>query len=465
MELVNRQQQDSLESQWWVCVESAGHKKYAKIEHSYTLGSARTCQIPLHSRSVKPIEGVFHLLENGRYVFRKFSDRQSELIHSSLVFEWSALRVSFMSEQEFLAKNIDIFWGELRQFLKSEGLNRVDQALNLFLKSRILGSSIPKSLEDQLIQHFNELRLEGPVERLLSDREVTDILVESWDAIFIEKKGEVQRSALRFSNEKAYKMYIENLLSKNFKQLDENSPALDLMLNKQVRAHVIAPPITDGRTYLSIRRAKDEIWSLGELLDVGFLDEESLSILRFFIKARKSILISGGTGSGKTSLLNAILKEVPLSERLVLIEDTPELRLTRSNVAFLRTRVSSDSGLKEYSMRALVKNSLRMRPDRIIIGELRSSEAQDFVNAINTGHRGSLSSIHANSAEDAIWRLRCLVQLSNSRLPSEATVELIGRNIDAVVFCGRNKGHRSVEEICEVVVNEDHRIQTVGLYV
>lgn len=435
----------------WCVLETVSAKKYAYIRAGDSIGSSRSCKLLISSRGMRPVLGVF-LEDSQGLSFKNFASQSIHRIEANQTIEWEDFRFHFFEERDFLSNHLNEFWCEFRSILKNDVSGNETQALREFSARNLINLDFPESLKSRLIQHYSELQLQGPVEDLLQDPMVTDILVEAHDRIFIERGGPgLQKSNFSFSNEKAYQLYLENLLSRSDKKIDESHPCVDFMIKADVRAHVIGPPITGGQTYLSIRKARRKPWSLKCLQENSLFGRKEAELIRLFIEQRKTILISGATGSGKTSLLNAILAEMPEEERLVVIEDTPEIRLSRSNVAFLRTRMSESTDLKWISMSDLVRNSLRMRPDRIILGELRGPEAQDFLNAINTGHPGSLSSIHANSCLDALWRLKCLIRSSNHRMPDDSTTELIARNVQLVIHCAKSSGgRRRIVEISRI---------------
>ena len=293
----------------------------------------------------------------------------------------------------------------------------------------------------------------GPLEELLADPDVEDVLVNAPDQVFVERRGRVARVDVRFDSEQDLRDTIERILAPLGRRVDELSPMADARLSDGSRVNVVLPPLAVDSPTVSIRRFAGQRPDVTRLVQTGSLPAEAHGILAAAVRERRSLLISGGTGAGKTTLLNALSAHIGGAERVITIEDAAELRLRQPHVVRLETRPASVEGRGEVTIRDLLRNALRMRPDRIIIGEVRGAEALDLLVALNTGHGGALSTIHANSAEDSLRRLETLALMAGVGLPHEAIREQVGRGIDLVAHTGRGTdGSRMVLTIGEVTV-------------
>jgi pilus assembly protein CpaF len=292
----------------------------------------------------------------------------------------------------------------------------------------------------------------GPLEELLGDPAVEEVMVNGPDEVYVERAGRIERTAVRYPSEQALRDAIERILTPLGRRVDELSPMADARLGDGSRVHVVIPPLSVDGPALSIRRFAAERPGPDELVEWGTLTEELRECLAEAVRARRSILISGGTGSGKTTLLNALSRYVSGDERVITIEDAAELRLQQSHVVRLESRPPSVEGTGEVTIRDLLRNALRMRPDRIVIGEVRGPEALDLLTALNTGHDGALSTVHANSPADALRRLETLALMAGVGLPHDAIREQVARGIELVVHLERHSdGSRRVTEAAEVV--------------
>ncbi|MEU6663549.1 CpaF family protein [Streptomyces sp. NPDC046821] len=307
----------------------------------------------------------------------------------------------------------------------------------------------------------------GVLEPLLADASITEIMVNGPDAIFVERAGRVEQLPLRFASQEQLMQTIERIVSTVNRRVDESNPMVDARLPTGERVNVIIPPLSLTGATLTIRRFP-RAYTLPELIGLGSLDEQMLMLLSAFVRARFNVIVSGGTGSGKTTLLNALSGLIPPHERIITIEDSAELQLQQDHVIRLESRPPNVEGKGQVTIRDLVRNSLRMRPDRIIVGEVRGGETLDMLQAMSTGHDGSLATVHANAAEDALMRLQTLGSMSEVQIPFEALKDQINSAVDVLVQLTRHAdGSRKVTEIALLVSHgrEQFRISTVSRFV
>jgi pilus assembly protein CpaF len=291
----------------------------------------------------------------------------------------------------------------------------------------------------------------GPLEVLLADPAVEEVMVNGHDGVYVERRGRLEPTEVRFDDEEDLRNTIERILAPLGRRVDELSPMVDARLADGSRVNVVIPPLAIDGPALSIRRFGSTRPDPDRLVALGTITAEQRDLLEAAVGARRSVLVSGGTGSGKTTLLNALSSFISPVERLVTIEDAAELRLQQPHVVRLESRPAGVEGRGEVTIRDLLRNALRMRPDRIVIGEVRGIEALDLLTALNTGHEGALSTLHANSPADALRRLETLALMAGVGLPHEAVAEQVERGIDLVVHIQRQAdGARRVTEIAEV---------------
>jgi pilus assembly protein CpaF len=307
------------------------------------------------------------------------------------------------------------------------------------------------------VQH--ELFGLGPLEPLLKDPTISDILVNSHKTIYIERRGKIERTNVQFKDDEHLMRVIERIVSSVGRRIDESSPMVDARLQDGSRVNAIIPPLSIDGPVVSIRRFGSDPLKMSMLIDYNALTKDIADMLQMVVTARLNILISGGTGAGKTTLLNALSAYIPENERIVTIEDSAELQLQQPHVVRLETRPPNIEGRGEVTQRDLVKNALRMRPDRIVIGEVRGGEAIDMLQAMNTGHDGSLTTVHANTPRDALARLETMIQMTGMRLSDRAMRQQIASALNLVVQVARmSDGSRRVTSISEVTGMEGETI-------
>jgi pilus assembly protein CpaF len=299
----------------------------------------------------------------------------------------------------------------------------------------------------------------GPLEPLLADPEVSDILVNSPKQVYIERRGKLELTSVEFKDDEHLMRVIERIVSTVGRRIDESSPMVDARLQDGSRVNAIIAPLALDGPVLSIRRFGAEPLRMASLIEKNALTKDMAEMFEMCVKARLNVLISGGTGAGKTTLLNALSSYIPDDQRIVTIEDSAELQLQQPHVVRLETRPPNIEGKGEVTQRDLVKNALRMRPDRIVIGEVRGGEAIDMLQAMNTGHDGSLTTIHANTPRDALARLETMIQMTGMRLSDRAMRQQVASALDLVIQGARlSDGTRRITSISEITGMEGETI-------
>ncbi|HEV8129766.1 MAG TPA: CpaF family protein [Acidobacteriota bacterium] len=381
------------------------------------------------------------------------------------------------------AKLVSINYKQLKASLHSnvldqidlESLNRLDEETRREQIRKVIRDTLQRektplafSEREQMVQEvLDELFGLGPIEALLANPDISDILVNGARRVYIELHGILEKTDIQFNDDQHLMRIIERIVSRVGRRVDESSPMVDARLPDGSRVNVIIPPVAlDGPT-LSIRRFGHDVLAAPELVQNNTLTQEMLDFLTAAVKARLNILISGGTGAGKTTLLNALSAFIPASERIVTIEDAAELQLKQEHTVRLETRPPNIEGKGAIKQRQLVINALRMRPDRIVVGEVRGEEAVDMLQAMNTGHEGSLTTIHANTPPDALSRLEIMVAMADLNLPDRAIRQQIASAIHVIVQVARlNDGSRKVTSISEItgMLGENVEMQEIFQY-
>jgi pilus assembly protein CpaF len=327
----------------------------------------------------------------------------------------------------------------------------VKDAVNQLIleENALLTASERERLVDNIL---NETMGLGPLEPLLRDPSITEIMINGPHLVFVERGGKLTESDTRFKDNGHLLQIIDRIVSAVGRRVDETQPLCDARLKDGSRFNCVIPPLALDGALVTIRKFSKDPYKVHDLIKFGSLTEKSAELLRGFVEARLNIVISGGTGSGKTTLLNVLSSFIPDDERIVTIEDTAELQLQQRHVARMETRPANIEGKGEITIRDLVKNSLRMRPERIVLGECRGGEALDMLQAMNTGHDGSLTTLHANTPRDAIRRLETMVMMAGFELPTKAIREQIASAVNVIIQASRlSDGSRKIMNITEVV--------------
>ncbi|MCH7844796.1 MAG: CpaF family protein [Acidobacteria bacterium] len=289
----------------------------------------------------------------------------------------------------------------------------------------------------------------GPIEQLLRQPDITDVLVNGPSEVWVERSGRLERAPISFADDAAIVAAVERVVAPLGLRIDRASPALDARLPDGSRLHAVIPPAAVDGPILAIRRFSPAVTDLDDLVAAGGVDEAGATLLRASVRERMNLLVAGGTGAGKTTLLNVLSREIGGDERIVTVEDAAELRLS-GHVVRLEARPPNAEGAGEVTVRTLLRHALRLRPDRIVVGEVRGAEALDMIQAMNTGHDGSMSTIHANGPEEALWRLESLAAMADASVPADTLRSQIRAAIGRVVFVTRRQGVRQVSAIVDV---------------
>ncbi len=345
---------------------------------------------------------------------------------------------------------------ELAMFVSDE-LRKVldDETAPLSMEERKM---LAQQLRDDLLGY-------GPLQPLLDDPNLTEIMVNGMDPIYVERNGKIVETDIRFSSVTHLRRVIDRIVGRVGRRIDESSPMVDARLPDGSRVNAIIPPLAVDGAVLTIRLFAKDPFTMKDLVGIGTLTEPTADFLKSCIEGRLNVIVSGGTGTGKTTLLNALSSYIPEEQRIITIEDAVELQLQQKHTIRLEARPPNVEGRGQVSIRDLVRNSLRMRPDRIIVGESRSGEALDMLQAMNTGHEGSLSTVHANSSRDAIARLETMVLMAGVELPDKAVREQVASALHLIVHLTRMPdGSRRVTNITEVVGMEGPTVTLQDVY-
>jgi pilus assembly protein CpaF len=373
--------------------------------------------------------------------------------------------------------DLDKFKGEIHRTLISkldlEKLSRVNssqarQAVAGMVSEIIVAQRVPLNFSEQAkveAELLDEVFGLGPLEPLLADPTISDILVNDKNHVFIERGGKLLQVDTAFRDDRHLLQIIDRIVSRVGRRVDESSPMVDARLPDGSRVNAIIPPLALDGPALSIRRFGTGPLAANQLVELKSISAEMMEVLTAAVRARISILISGGTGAGKTTFLNILSQYIPKNERIVTIEDAAELRLALDNIVRMETRPPNVEGTGAVRQRQLLINSLRMRPDRIIIGEVRGEEAFDMLQAMNTGHEGSMTTIHANTPRDALTRLESMVAMSNLNLPEKSVRQQIVSAISIVVQVSRmSDGSRKVVSISEITGMEENVVSMQDIF-
>ena len=357
---------------------------------------------------------------------------------------------------------------DLEKLGRTTGDSAREEVLVL-IRSSVNSEAVPLSFaeREQLSREIlDEIFGLGPLEPLLKDPTISDILVNRFDRVYVERAGKLEITGLSFKDNQHLMQIIDRIVSRIGRRVDESSPMVDARLQDGSRVNAIIPPLALDGACLSIRRFGRDPVTWRNMLDNQTMTEPMLELLSAIVKGRLNVIISGGTGAGKTTVLNVLSGYIPNSERIVTIEDAAELQLKQEHVVRLETRPPNIEGKGSVRMRQLVINSLRMRPDRIVVGEVRGEEAFDMLQAMNTGHEGSLTTVHANSPRDALARIENMVSMANLNIPERAIRQQIANAVHAVVQVARlSDGSRKIITVSEVTGMDGEMITLQDIFI
>ena len=396
------------------------------------------------------VDSVIPTLVNEQLIDREPQDqllRWGRSVHERLIDQMDLRRkdVHRMSDEE----------------LRAETEELIDQIISS------LQSSLPESLDLNRLKTnvLNEAVGLGPLEKFLEDDSISEIMVNNFEQVFVERNGKLELSDYGFSSDHAVLSVIERIITPIGRRIDESSPMVDARLKDGSRVNAVIPPLALKGPSLTIRKFSKKKLQFDDLIGFDSVNQDMVDFLRVCVECRKNIIVSGGTGSGKTTLLNVLSSFIPDSERIVTVEDAAELKLDQPNLVSLEAKPANVEGRGAVSIRELVKNTLRMRPDRIVVGECRGGEALDMLQAMNTGHDGSLTTAHANTPRDLVSRLEVMVLMSGMALPVTAIREQIASAVDIVVQQTRYPcGTRKISRVTEIVGIESGTVQLQDIF-
>jgi len=314
---------------------------------------------------------------------------------------------------------------------------------------RLVPSEAPLASPDMVTEVVDGLIGLGPIEELLRDPTVSDVLVNRFDDIWVERAGRLEPTPVRFADAAAVTAAVERVIAPLGLRLDRASPAVDARLPDGSRLHAVVPPVAVDGPALAVRRFTEAVPTLDALVASDAISDEGAALLRAAVGDRRNLVVTGGTGAGKTTLLNILSKEIPADQRVVTVEDAAELNITGHSIR-LESRPANSDGAGQVTLEELLRHALRLRPDRIIVGEVRGPEAIDLITAMTTGHNGSMGTVHASSEAEALWRLEILALSGRRRVPEETIRSQIRQGIDLIVLMSRQDGRRVVAAISEV---------------
>lgn len=394
---------------------------------------------------------IFHKLNANQESAETYSDRK----------KIDPIEEMFSHYKERLLRETDL--EKLLQLPTSQKKAAIERFINeMIAKERVVLSQDDRNKLVRMI--LNDTVGFGPLEPLLADDDLTEIMVNNPDEVYIEKNGQIHLTDIRFKDHDHIRHIIDRIIAPIGRRIDESSPYVDGRLGDGSRVNAAIPPVSINGPVITIRKFKQDPYTMDDLISFDTVPDEMAEFLEASTASKLNVIVSGGTGSGKTTLLNVLSAAIPQDERIITVEDMAELRLDRKNVVALEARPPNMEGKGEITIRDLVRNSLRMRPDRIVVGEVRGGEALDMLQAMNTGHEGSLTTIHANAPQDAMSRLEAMILMSNPSMTADVVRPYIASAINIVVQTSRvSDGSRKIVSIAEALDQGD-RIELKEIY-
>ena len=464
-------------------------KSVPLIDDVLSIGSLSTSSIVLDSPGMLP-EHARIIRDKTHFVILSLSKKndvavngrvvQSTVISTEDTIKISGYTLHFIDIEEETAGS---FYLNLKQSIHSSLIEKMEQEqikveniaeeelwnkCSAIIDAIISTRHLPKSIEPDKLKNdiLNEALKLGPLEALLADETITEIMVNNKDKIFIERSGKLEKTDLSFTSDEHVINIISRIVAPIGRRIDESMPMVDARLKDGSRVNAIIPPLSIQGPMITIRKFSKKMFTVDDLVKFGTVTHGIMKFIEVCVKLRKNIIVSGGTGSGKTSFLNIASSYIPKDERIVTIEDSAELRLPHEDLGSLEARLPNIEGKGEVTIRDLVKNALRMRPDRIVIGECRGGEAIDMLQAMNTGHDGSLTTVHANSTRDSILRLETMVMMSGIELPVTVIRHQISSAVNIIVQLSRlSDGSRKVVCISEIIGMKGDGVEIEDIFV
>lgn len=451
----------------WVNRERVINSGPLGTEDEITIGNARFWLAKMDNPEPKPVAALrfdttgptSESSSNKATIAEDGEPSHQPLVSQEMSYWGKILHERLISEMDLRRKDVSSMSD---QQLRVEAEKLLDPIL------RTLSEDIPDSVDTTVLRKnvLDEAVGLGPLEYFLDDEDVTEIMVNNHQEVFIERAGKLTNSGHSFSSDQAVLSVIERIITPIGRRIDESSPMVDARLKDGSRVNAIIPPLALKGPSITIRKFAQKRLLFNDLIEYGSINQLMVDFLRICVEQRKNIVVSGGTGSGKTTLLNVLSNFIPDTERIITVEDAAELRLHQPNLVSLEARPSNSEGKGAVTIRELVKNTLRMRPDRIVVGECRGGEALDMLQAMNTGHDGSLTTAHANSPRDALARLETMVLMAGMDLPISAIREQVASAVNVIVQQSRFPcGSRKIVKITEVVGIEHNTIQLQDIFV
>lgn len=436
-----------------------------KLEDSIVIGDYALQVISKRSQGSSASETAGISQQTGLFSPVSANKSESEAVSKSSVSEHDELYATWrVCVRDRLVKLLDLRRIDVNNLSDGELRAVIGEAIDRIVND---AEDLPLEIDPEELarQSLAEAVGLGPLEELLADDSITEIMVNSADQLFFEQNGRLKKSNVTFSDDKAVISAIERIVAPLGRRIDESSPMVDARLADGSRVNAVIPPLALKGPSITIRKFAKERLRAQNLIDFGSVSAAMIEFIEIAVKAKRNVIISGGTGSGKTTLLNVLSNFIPDSERIITVEDAAELSLVQPNLVGLEARPANQEGKGVVSIRDLVKNCLRMRPDRIVVGECRGGEALDMLQAMNTGHDGSLTTIHSNSPRDCVSRLEVLVMMSGFEMPLAAIREQISSAVNIIVQQTRfSCGSRKVTSITEVTGIEGNTVQLAEIF-
>jgi pilus assembly protein CpaF len=367
------------------------------------------------------------------------------------------------SVQDKMSSTLDFY--EISKLSEKERFIKIEESLYRIIKSEEIRVS-KKDFKNLISRIYENSFGFGPVSSLMKDAEISEVMINNFDTVYFEKSGKIHRSDIRFENNKKVKNFVDKILNPLGLRLDESCPMVDARIGDGSRINAVVSPVNINDISVTIRKFMRNLKDIDSLVMCGTLNNKLADLMKILVHEKANIILTGATSTGKTTMLNILSGFIPRDERIITIEDTVELNLEIENVVRLESKPPNIEGKGEITIRDLVRNSMRMRPDRIIVGEVRGSEIIDVLQAMNTGHKGSMTTVHANSCQDLISRLETMLMIAGSNISTRTARKIILSSVEIIIFLERLKtGERVISEVCKVMgrTNDNMELSEIDL--